>query len=153
MKPQAWLLAALLVAGSATAADEPAPVVYTNADLMRLFGPPSAAPDAPAPRPEAEAEWSLVDSVLQREQERLEAERQMELERVRAAAPPAEPAFVYPVAWRLGFPASVWWQRVWCKYSGREGTPGEPGLYQPCPSPLPEPEPALRPVSATGAGR
>ena len=135
MKPQAWLLAALLVAGPAIAADEPVPVVYTNADLMRLFGPPTAAPDAPAPRPDREAEWSLVDRVLQREQDRLEGERQRELERAHDAAPPPEPLMVYPVAWRLGFPASVWWRRVWCAYSGSEGTPGEPGLYPPCPSP------------------
>lgn len=152
MRAGTGIVATLLLAGVGTvAAAEETPVVYTNADLVRLFGPPSAAPGAPAPRPEAEAEWSLVDSVLQREQERLEAERQMELERVRAAAPPPEPAFVYPVVWRLGFPASVWWRHVWCSYSGSEGTPGEPGLYPPCPS-QPEPEPVYRP-NATDAAR
>lgn len=138
------IAAALLVAGAGTVAvaEEPAPVVYTNADLVRLFGPPAAGPAAaPAPT-DPDADWSLVQSVLQREQDRVEAERQRELERVRAAAAPdAEPEYLYPVAWRLPFPASLWWQRVWCSYSGSEGTPGTPGLYPPCPNPEPRPTP------------
>jgi hypothetical protein len=130
------LLAALLIAGpSLAAAEEAAPVVYTNADLLRLFGAPTATPESPAPTRDSDAEWSLVDRVLQREQDRLEAERERERDRMRAeAAPPPEPLMVYPVAWRLGFPASVWWREVWCAYSGSEDTPGTPGLYPPCSS-------------------
>ena len=131
------IAAALLVAGAGTVAvaEEPAPLVYTNADLLRLFGPAAAGPAA-APTPtHPDADWSLVESVLQREKERVEAEREHELELLRAAAPEPEPAWVYPVVWRLPFPASLWWQRVWCSYSGSQGTPGVPGVVAPCPTP------------------
>ena len=134
------ILGALALVGAVTlaVADDSTPVVYTNADLLRLFGAAALAPATPAPPASPDADWALVDGVLQREEERIEAERQHELERLRAAAPEPEPAWAYPVAWRLGFPASLWWQRVWCAYSGSEGTPGTPGLVAPCPSREPE---------------
>jgi hypothetical protein len=117
-----------------------APVLYTNDDLLRLFGPAAPAKAEPASRP-AEADWSLVEGVLAREQERRIAEQTLEIERAKAATPEPAPDPLYPVAWRLGFPASVWWKKVWCAYTGREGTPGTPGLVHPCPAS----EPVLRP--------
>jgi hypothetical protein len=148
MQATAWVLVSLLIASAGTpahGAEEPAPVVYTNADLQRLFGPPSIPPGTSGPQADPETDWSLVESVLQREADRRRAEQEIEIERLRAAAPEPPPEFVYPVAWRLGFPASVWWQRVWCAYTGSEGTPGTPGLYPPCPSPEPRPRPVIVP--------
>ena len=123
MKSLAFLVAVLgfrlVLAGEA--APPATPVVYTNADLERMFGPSQAGPGfIPS---SSEADWSLVESVLDRERERLEAERQLELERIRGEAPPPDPGPLYPAAWRLGFPASVWWKHVWCAYSGSEDTP------------------------------
>lgn len=61
------------------------PRLYTNADLEK-FGPPS--PSVPTPSVVGQADWEFVQSYLDREQERLDADRRhaLELEKIEAEA-------------------------------------------------------------------
>jgi hypothetical protein len=108
----ALVLALAVASGPARAADEEVPL-YTNADLDRMFG--KSEPTAPSgpPSTTAEQDWHRVESFLDREYARLDAERKYELERraLREAPPQADYYNGY-AAWGLGYPASTWWYGV-----------------------------------------
>ena len=65
---------------------EPAPRLYTNADLAK-YGPPapSTAPRAETVRTDDAANWAFVQATLDREAARLEAERRHALDTSRGA--------------------------------------------------------------------
>lgn len=98
------------------AGDEKVPL-YTNEDLERMFGPSTASTGEidSAIRPE---DWSWVEQFLDRQYARLDADRSYDLDRraLGAATPLVSPYLAYPVAWRLGFPASTWWNTVFSHY-------------------------------------
>jgi hypothetical protein len=115
------LSATLAFAGGAiAAADEEVPL-YTNDDLERMFGAvPTPAYDL-ADRTQPE-DWQWVESYLDRQYARLDADRQYELNRrTLDIAEDRTPAygFRYPVAFGLGYPASTWWSVVQSRYWSR----------------------------------
>ena len=111
--PVALALAAVLPVGLAGAGTETVPL-YTNDDLDRMFGPPPPPVTAPVDKTTPE-DWSWVEQYIDRQYARLDADRQYDLARESLAI--AERNYYpynggYPVAWSLGYPGSVWWDRV-----------------------------------------
>lgn len=104
----------------ASSEQDPVPV-YTNDDLDRLLGPPPAQPAEPVDKSGPE-DWRWVEQFLDRQYSRIDADRRFELDRrsVDINAEQVErfrPGYGWPVAWRLGYPASTWWNSVWSAYS------------------------------------
>ena len=77
-----------------TRTSEPAPRLYTNADLAK-FGPPTAttAPRGETGRTDDAEAWAYVQTVLDREADRLEADRRHALEFAGRSAYEAESGF------------------------------------------------------------
>ena len=121
----AALVLTLAMASRPTRAAEDEVPLYTNADLDRMFG--KSEPSAPSrvPSTTAEEDWGRVESFLDREYARLDADRKYELERraLREEPPRADYYAGYAV-WGLGYPASTWWYGVSGAYA--RGTYGRP---------------------------
>jgi len=95
-------------------ADEPAPVpVYTSEDLDRMFGPAPGPPSVPVDKSRPE-DWRWVESFIDRQYARIDADRDYELRKL-AVEPPA-PVYTSSVVWGLRYPASTWWNVVASKY-------------------------------------
>ncbi len=76
-----WLGVLAFVVGCASgAAAAEEGYVYTNADLLEMFGPPSPAPEPPA-QP-ADGGWEMVIEFIDRQYERIDAERAHDLDRL-----------------------------------------------------------------------
>ncbi|MCP3982335.1 MAG: hypothetical protein GY716_23785 [bacterium] len=122
-----WLGVLAFVVGCASgAAAAEEGYVYTNADLLEMFGPPSPAPEPPA-QP-ADGGWEMVIEFIDRQYERIDAERAHDLDRLlteaeagAAAREASEPRYYLP-------------------YSPYYVAP-----YRPRPAPRPEP-PVARPL-------
>jgi hypothetical protein len=107
--------------------------LYTNADLDRMFGP---APQSTAPavsKTQSEPEdWSAIESFIDRENARIDADRQFEMQRQAYAGSGQQPmsmggyygGYGYYPSLGLGYPASTWWNKV----SGRYYRPQNPQL-------------------------
>jgi hypothetical protein len=115
--PVALALAALLPAGYACAGTESVPL-YTNDDLDRMFGPAPPPVSSPVDKTTPE-DWRWVEQYIDRQYARIDADRQYDLDRVSLAIAARQNYSYYPsypVAWSLGYPASVWWPRVHGSY-------------------------------------
>jgi hypothetical protein len=124
---RAWRLllvvpvAAIVAIGIANASEQDAVPVYTNEDLDRMLGPSPAQPTDPVDKTSPQ-DWQWVEQFLDRQYSRIDADRRYDLDRrsVDVAAEQVErirPGYGWPVAWRLGYPASTWWNTVWSAYS------------------------------------
>ena len=111
--PVALALAVLLPAGLARAGTETVPL-YTNDDLDRMFGPAPPPVTNPVDKTTPD-DWRWVEQYIDRQYARIDADRQYDLARESLAI--AERNYYpyyggYPVAWSLGYPGSLWWDRV-----------------------------------------
>ncbi len=124
---------AIAAIGLIAAADiDPVPL-FTSEDLDRMFGPAPAQPSDPVDKSRPE-DWRWVQEFIDRQYSRIDADRQFDLRSRMVDIPPRriEPAYATyggSVAWRLGYPASTWWDTVASRYStwGR-GAPVHPSL-------------------------
>ncbi len=94
-----------LAAFSVPAADSQVVRLYTNADLGRFA---SAAPSPVSEVPHDSASWAYVREFIDREHERIDATRRLDLERRRVEIEAKRPvgygaAFVRPIYDRYGF--------------------------------------------------
>lgn len=130
------IAASVLLAGTAVLAEEPVPV-YTNEDLERMFGPPPTAVSEPVDKSGPE-DWGWVESYLDRQYARIDADRQYELQK-RTLDIAEERTYTGNrayfggyyggyAAFGLGYPASTWWQNVHRTYTTR-GIPSGPGTH------------------------
>lgn len=120
----ALLIVALVVTGSARAdtLDETVPL-YTGDDLDRMFGPPPPPVTDPVDKTRGE-DWIWVESYLDRQYARIDADRRYELSRrvVDVAEERTErewvnrPLYGY-ASLGLGYPASTWWNGVYRSYA------------------------------------
>lgn len=105
----------------AAAAPEGTPL-YTSEDLERMFGPPPKSPSERVDKSRPE-DWRFVEQFLARQYSRIDADRTHDLDRravdvAENRVAPASPYRYGGVAWGLGYPANIWWQKVWSSYSG-----------------------------------
>ena len=112
---------ALLTTAAVAAAPE-SPRVYTSEDLDRMFGPAAKRPSDPVDKSGPE-DWRFVEQFLDRQYSRIDADRSHEVDRrtvniVEARVAPVSPYCYGGVAWGLGHPANLWWQKVHAAYSG-----------------------------------
>jgi hypothetical protein len=129
--------ASMLLAGSIALADEPVPL-YTNDDLDKMFGPPPAQVTEPVDKSTPE-DWAWVESYLDRQYARIEADRQYELNK-RTLDIAEERTYTRSAYYGgylggyaslgLGYPAATWWQNVHRRYVTR-GIPSGPGTRRP----------------------
>jgi hypothetical protein len=144
------IAASLLLAGTAALAEEPVPV-YTNEDLERMFGPPPAPVSDPVDKSGPE-DWGWVESYLDRQYARIDADRQYELQKrtldiadertytgYRGGCHGGYGYYGGYAAFRANYPASVWYGNVSRMYRGGGSHGSNAGKSQPRPMPLPSP--------------
>jgi hypothetical protein len=112
---------ALLAGGIAAAGDRDAVPLFTNDDLDRMFGPVPAKVSDPVDKSRPE-DWLWVEQFIDRQYARIDADRGFDLSRrlVDGAERRIDEfgtSYVQPLAWRLGYPASVWWSSVRSRYA------------------------------------
>lgn len=112
---------ALLTTAAVAAAPE-SPRVYTTEDLDKMFGPAPKRPTDPVDKSGPE-DWRFVEQFLDRQYSRIDADRSHDLDRRTVDIAETRVAAVSPyryggVAWGLGYPANLWWQKVHAAYSG-----------------------------------
>ena len=104
---------AMLAIGSAGSAEQNPVPLFTSEDLDRMFGPAPAQPRDPVDKSGPE-DWRWVESFLDRQYARIEADRQFELRSRQvdiSATRIDEPARIYGGSsiWGRGYPALAWW--------------------------------------------
>jgi hypothetical protein len=84
MRLRSYLLVApalaILAVGAAAAADQEQVPLFTGEDLDRMFGPAPVGPSVPVDKSHP-GDWNTVESFIDREYARIDAERQHELNR------------------------------------------------------------------------
>src|SRR5512143_1892430 len=117
-------LALVAAAAPAVAAGEAETVpLYTNEDLDRMFGPAPAQPSEAVDKATPE-DWRWVEQFIDRQYERVDADRRYDLERRTLDIADRRTGTGYVggyAAWGLGYPASTWWNTVWSRYAWASG--------------------------------
>ena len=114
-------VAGLVTAGAAAVAGlDPAVPLYTSDDLDRMFGPAPAQPSEPVDKTRPE-DWRWIEQFLDRQYSRIDADRRYDLDSrtvdiVEGRVAPSNPYSGGAAAWRLGYPASTWWNNVASRY-------------------------------------
>lgn len=137
----AVVLPAVLASAAAIAADpapanpstEEQPKVYTNADLERMFGPPTPSEPKKQSPEEAGRDQQFVEAFLEREHRQLQAEQEQALKRqaMEQQAPP-----VAQDSYGMGYaPYSGWWGGGWTGGAngggGNHGRPKQTPYFSP----------------------